>query len=196
MPTGGGKSLCYHLPALDRAAQAPERAGKSLYLFPTKALAQDQMHELVALAETAELSVRIHTFDGDTPAEIRRAVRESGDEIIFLHKIVLGGTDRSYGIHVARLAGVPHPVLARARVILADIEADEEDLSARILSSKEAQAPTAPPKVKAPKSPTQLGLFVAPPSEVEAALRELDLDSLAPIDALLQLRELKSKLDA
>jgi DNA mismatch repair protein MutS len=112
-------------------------------------------------------------------------VREWGDEIVFLHKIQEGGTDRSYGIHVARLAGVPAPVLERARAILADLERDEEDLAERILA-----AGPRPPQGGA----VQLGLFAARPSKVEEELRALDLDRLTPIEALLRLRELKEKL--
>ncbi|MGK0170365.1 MAG: DEAD/DEAH box helicase domain-containing protein [Gammaproteobacteria bacterium] len=92
-PTASGKSLCFHLPALQAATRPSAQAGKSLYLFPTKALAQDQMHELVHLSDDAQLGLRIHTFDGDTPGEIRRAVRESGDIVItnpdMLHQGIL-----------------------------------------------------------------------------------------------------------
>ena len=91
-PTASGKSLCYHLPAL-HAATAPHAHGKSLYVFPTKALAQDQMHEVLALAREAELGLRAHTFDGDTPSDIRRTVRESADIVItnpdMLHQGIL-----------------------------------------------------------------------------------------------------------
>ena len=111
------------------------------------------------------------------------AVREWGDEIVFLHKIVEGGTDRSYGIHVARLAGVPPAVLARARAILADLERDEEDLARRILAG------AAPAKDGAP---VQLPLFARSPVEEEIAA--LDLDRLSPLDALLKLRELQRGL--
>jgi len=113
------------------------------------------------------------------------AVREWGDEIVFLHKIVEGGTDRSYGIHVARLAGVPGEVLARARSILADLERDEEGLAARIL----AGAPSAAPR---PSAPVQLALF-AQRSAVEEELVALDLDRLTPLDALLKLRDLQAR---
>jgi len=101
------------------------------------------------------------------------AVREYQDEIVFLHKIVDGGTDRSYGIHVARLAGVPADLLERARSILRDLEADNEDLVPRISShASGAKAPTG-----------QLSLFGTPPSKVEAALARLDPDD--PWRALL-----------
>ncbi len=112
------------------------------------------------------------------------AVREWGDEIVFLHKIVEGGTDRSYGIHVARLAGVPRAVLERARSILADLERDEEGLARRILASAPAPAGAG--------GPVQLGLFAKSPIEQE--IEELDLDRLSPLDALLKLRELQRRL--
>jgi len=112
------------------------------------------------------------------------AVREWGDEIVFLHKIVEGGTDRSYGIHVARLAGVPAEVLARARAILRDLEKDEEGLAQRILESASSPKPGAP---------VQLGLF-ATRSDVEEELERLDLDRLSPLDALLTLRRLQERL--
>ena len=107
---------------------------------------------------------------------------------MFLHQIVEGGTDRSYGIHVARLAGVPPEVLERARAILRDLEQDEEGLAERILTGRPGPAPEAP-------AAGQLSLFAAPPSRTEQAIRELDLDSLAPIDALLELRRLKDELE-
>jgi len=114
------------------------------------------------------------------------AVREWGDEIVFLHKIVAGGTDRSYGIHVARLAGVPRAVLERARAILADLEQDEEGLAQRIL----AGAAAAPAR---PSGPVQLALF-APKSPIEQELQALDLERLAPLDALLKLRDFQRRL--
>jgi DNA mismatch repair protein MutS len=112
------------------------------------------------------------------------AVREWGDEIVFLHKIVEGGTDRSYGIHVARLAGVPSEVLERARAILRDLERDEEDLAKRILAGGPGDA----------VRPTQLGLFAEAPSVVEAELRGLDIQRLTPLEALVTLERLQRLL--
>jgi DNA mismatch repair protein MutS len=114
------------------------------------------------------------------------AVREWNDEIVFLHKIVEGGTDRSYGIHVARLAGVPRELIERAKEILADIEEDAEDLAPRIAKA------SSPSKDREDRG--QLGLFEAPRSEVEREIENLDLDKLTPFEALLLLRELKRKL--
>jgi DNA mismatch repair protein MutS len=110
------------------------------------------------------------------------AVREWGDEIVFLHKIVEGGTDRSYGIHVARLAGVPPEVLARARAILVDLERDEEGLAQRILAGGAAPKPGG----------VQLGLFGRSP--IEERLAALDLERLSPLEALLALRDLQQRL--
>jgi DNA mismatch repair protein MutS len=112
------------------------------------------------------------------------AVREWNDEIVFLHKIVEGGTDRSYGIHVARLAGVPKELIDRAKEILADIEEDAEDLAPRIAKLQS----------KSKSGTGQLGLFESPRSEIEREIEKLDLDALTPIEALLLLRELKRKL--
>jgi DEAD/DEAH box helicase domain-containing protein len=89
-PTASGKTLCYNLPVLQAALQ--EKA-KALYLFPTKALAQDQVAELSALNEAGELGVRAFTFDGDTPGDARKAVRTRGDIVVsnpdMLHQGIL-----------------------------------------------------------------------------------------------------------
>ncbi|WP_228559751.1 MULTISPECIES: DEAD/DEAH box helicase [Myxococcus] len=73
-PTASGKSLCYNLPLLDRFAREPQ--ARALYLFPTKALSRDQEESLRALMREAGLSHGAITFDGDTPADARRAARE------------------------------------------------------------------------------------------------------------------------
>ncbi len=114
------------------------------------------------------------------------AVREWNDEIVFLHKIVAGGTDRSYGIHVARLAGVPSDLIERARAILRDLEEDAEDLAPRISGHAASKA--------ALSGPLQLGLFTRPESRVESALRKLDPERLSPLEALLELGRLRELL--
>jgi DEAD/DEAH box helicase domain-containing protein len=89
-PTASGKTLCYNLPVLQAALQ---RRAKALYLFPTKALAQDQVVELTALNEAGELGLRAYTFDGDTPGDARKAVRTRGDIVVsnpdMLHQGIL-----------------------------------------------------------------------------------------------------------
>ncbi|WP_145062697.1 DNA mismatch repair protein MutS [Engelhardtia mirabilis] len=128
----------------------------------------------------------------DGVANLSVAVREWGDEIVFLHKIIEGGTDRSYGIHVARLAGVPPEVIGRARQILGEIEGDAADLAPRIAGDAAGSRSGGASRVA--DGPVQLDLFASQPSPVDRDLRELDLDQLSPIDALLKLRELKAMI--
>lgn len=89
-PTASGKTLCYNLPVLQAALH--DRA-KALYLFPTKALSQDQVAELMELNEAGDLGIRAFTFDGDTPGDARKAVRTKGDIVVsnpdMLHQGVL-----------------------------------------------------------------------------------------------------------
>ncbi len=89
-PTASGKTLCYNLPVLQAALK--DRA-KALYLFPTKALSQDQVAELMELNEAGGLGIRAFTFDGDTPGDARKAVRTKGDIVVsnpdMLHQGVL-----------------------------------------------------------------------------------------------------------
>src|SRR5919108_4593635 len=75
-PTASGKTLCYNLPVLQRLLEDPEK--RALYVFPTKALAQDQLAELGALKSGLPIDVRVDTYDGDTPPGRRTAIREGG----------------------------------------------------------------------------------------------------------------------
>ena len=109
-------------------------------------------------------------------------VREWQDDIVFLRKVVPGRSDRSYGIQVARLAGLPPPVVARAREILNGLERDELSRGGR-------------PSLNAAASDAsrQLGLFQAPAVEdpVVGRLKTIDVDNLTPLQALSLLAELK-----
>jgi DNA mismatch repair protein MutS len=106
-------------------------------------------------------------------------VRESGDTVIFLHRLEAGGTDRSYGIHVGQLAGLPAGVVDRARQILGTLEAEHR------------MVPGPPPP---PADPGQLVLFgEAREHPVMEELRGLDLDRLTPLDALNRLADLKRR---
>jgi DNA mismatch repair protein MutS len=93
------------------------------------------------------------------------AVREWNDEIIFLHKVTAGSTDRSYGIQVARLAGLPGPVIGRAKQLLRELESVGE----RTAAARDAE---------------QLGLFAPPPDPIRDELAALDLAHVTPIEAL------------
>jgi len=79
-PTASGKTLCYNIPVLDRVLKHHE--SRALYLFPTKALAQDQLNELYNLIERLDVDIKTYTFDGDTPQTARRAIRSAGHIVI------------------------------------------------------------------------------------------------------------------
>lgn len=79
-PTASGKTLCYNLPVLNRLLRDPE--SRALYLFPTKALSQDQVSELTETIETLEVKIGAYTFDGDTPTSARSAVRNAGHIVV------------------------------------------------------------------------------------------------------------------
>jgi DNA mismatch repair protein MutS len=112
------------------------------------------------------------------------AVREWGDSIVFLRRIQEGTADRSYGIHVARLAGVPDAVVARAKDVLATLEAAQGGATARLATSR--------PSDPQPPRDLQLGLFAPPPPHPALeALRAVDPESLTPLQALVRLAELR-----
>ncbi|MFN8378614.1 MAG: DNA mismatch repair protein MutS [Anaerolineae bacterium] len=116
------------------------------------------------------------------------AVTESGDDVVFLHKVIPGGADRSYGVHVAQLAGLPRPVVDRARELLQQLEEQGSDFE---LHPRRGNRPV--PRGRGPQ-PGQMGLFgesIAPPHPALTALRSLEVDNLSPIEALTKLYELK-----
>ena len=116
------------------------------------------------------------------------AVREWGEEIVFLRKIVEGGTDKSYGIHVARLAGIPKEIIQRARIILNNLEEATLDVN-----GKPKFAPLK--NIQDKKHPTQLKLFISRQDKVIEEIRKLDISGMSPLDALNKLDELQKKLE-
>jgi DNA mismatch repair protein MutS len=139
-----------------------------------RALFATHYHELVSLAEQSK-----HIGSYSVSA------REQNDDVVFLHRLVPGAANRSYGVAVAKLAGLPEPVLARARGLLAALERKDEAAPER--RSKSSKAP-------------QLSLFgersAESRSQIELVetLRSLDLDRLTGLEALSLLQRLKSKL--
>jgi DNA mismatch repair protein MutS len=113
------------------------------------------------------------------------AVREWGGEVLFLRRVVEQPASRSYGIEVARLAGLPDTIITRAREILSNLEQGEFDESGgvRLAHQRRAQRPA-----------PQLNLFSATESRVVDELRALDLDRITPVDALTTLAALRAKL--
>ncbi|MBN2514502.1 MAG: DEAD/DEAH box helicase [Deltaproteobacteria bacterium] len=79
-PTASGKTLCYNLPVLQRILEEPET--RALYMFPTKALAQDQMHEIHGMIRELQADIKTYTYDGDTPADARQAIRKQGHVVV------------------------------------------------------------------------------------------------------------------
>ena len=112
------------------------------------------------------------------------AVREWAGEVVFLHKIIPGGTDKSYGIHVAKLAGVPKDVIDRSAEILADLESTftKEASGAHLSRHKTKQADSD-------------SLFVQRHKSVLEKLKELDVNNLTPIEAINLLNQIKSEIN-
>jgi DNA mismatch repair protein MutS len=137
-----------------------------------KTLFATHYHELTELARTLP-----HV------ANYNVAVTEEGSKVIFLHKIVPGGADRSYGIHVAQIAGIPKVVISRATEILEELEgsADFKEKKAR---TREAMAGV------------QLSFLGPETHPLLEEIKALEVDSLSPLEALNKLYELKQKATA
>ena len=114
------------------------------------------------------------------------AVKEIGDDIVFLRRLERGGTDRSYGVQVARLAGLPREVIERARQILRGLEGADMDLG---------QLPGRRGRLPASADLSQLSLFQAPDSPVLEALRAAVPETMTPLEALALVSELKQQLE-
>jgi len=139
-----------------------------------KTLFATHYHELTELAQT---KARVKNFN--------IAVKEWNDEIIFLRKLVKGGTNRSYGIQVARLAGIPSHVIRRAKKILYTIE-QEGHLAHEIPSSDDEKKATQ-------KGPVQMDLFRKAENLVISKLNTVDISRMTPLEALNFLNDLQEK---
>nr|MDA8165899.1 DNA mismatch repair protein MutS [Desulfobacteraceae bacterium] len=138
-----------------------------------KTLFATHYHELIELARTTP---RMQNYN--------IAVREWNDSIIFMHKLLEGGTNRSYGIQVAALAGVPPHVIARAKELLRRIERGEAAVA--------AETRPAPGRPKTPRHPGQLPLFGGGSDPLRKKMGEIEPDRLTPLEALALLYELKA----
>jgi DNA mismatch repair protein MutS len=145
-----------------------------------KTLFATHYHELTDLAKTQP---RVQNFS--------IAVREWNDSIIFLHKLVVGGTSRSYGIQVAGLAGVPHTVVQRANEILRNIENGEFDYEGEPVIARDKNKKTARKKC----NPNQLSLFQRPTDPLRDFLKKYNVDELTPREAIGILYEIKNLLN-
>jgi DNA mismatch repair protein MutS len=118
------------------------------------------------------------------------STREVGNKVIFLRKLVEGGCEHSFGIHVAAMAGMPRDIISRAMEILEDLEQKSID-SAQTSKTKAPTRQIAPPIM-------QMSLFEASDpkaDQLKADLSSLDLNVMTPIECMLKLHELKKALD-
>ncbi|HVL39678.1 MAG TPA: DNA mismatch repair protein MutS [Fimbriimonadaceae bacterium] len=160
-----------------------DEVGRGTSTFDGLAIAWAMVEYLAEVGAKTMFATHYHqlnALEGQLPgvANFKVAVQEVGDEIVWTHKVLPGGTDRSYGIHVARMAGVPQTVLARAREVLADLE-------------ERSQAPRA---VEVATRKLQMTLFEAEPSLVERELQAVDVDALTPLEALRLLDQWKRQM--
>lgn len=154
-------------------------------LLGAKTLFATHYHELTELEGTID-SVNNYCI----------AVKEQGDDIVFLRKIVAGGADKSYGIQVAKLAGVPDSVISRAKEILADLV--DADISAKAKEIAKLGAANKPRKKNHRPDDVdleQMTLFdTAKDNDIIDELRNLDIGNLTPIEALNTLYQLQNKI--
>lgn len=160
-----------------------DEVGRGTSTYDGLAIAWAMIERLAAIGAKTMFATHYHQLNAladqlPTVANFRVDVEEYGDQIVWTHKVMAGGTDRSYGIHVARMAGVPASVLRRATEILADLE-------------NKTEAPTA---IAPSLQRVQMTLFEAEPSVVERDLEKVDIDSLTPVQALVFLDEMKKKI--
>lgn len=140
-------------------------------MIGAKTIFATHFHELVELAKYLP---RVKNFNV--------AVAEEEGTVVFLRKIISGGADKSYGIHVAQLAGVPKPVLHRAEEVLEDLEGDRSQQEIRARKGRSKRKPL----------PQQLALL-GQGSTVVDELTQLDLSSMTPLEAITKLYELQKK---
>ncbi|HTQ11174.1 MAG TPA: DNA mismatch repair protein MutS, partial [Fimbriimonadaceae bacterium] len=168
--------------ATPRSLVILDEVGRGTSTYDGLAIAWAMIEHLASIGAKTMFATHYHQLNAlaeQMPgiANFRVAVEEFGDEIVWTHKVLPGGTDRSYGVHVARMAGVPAPVLIRAREILEELE----------------QKNQAPKAVPVQTQTLQMTLFEFEEPPVVRELQELDVNRLTPLDALRLLDEWKRK---
>ncbi len=118
------------------------------------------------------------------------AVRERGDQVVFLHRIIEGAADRSYGIHVARMAGLPPRVIARAKEVLRELEAER---TAEHLEGGTSASEGRAERTGTGQAPAQIGLFESATHPMIRELMALEPDRLSPLEALNRLSQWKAR---
>jgi DNA mismatch repair protein MutS len=143
---------------------------EQIVLMKTRTLFATHFHQLTEMADSYHGVKNVHTL-----------AKESGDTIVFLHKVVDGGTDKSYGVHVAALAGVPETVVRRAKQLLVRLEKDH------VVDIGEAKD-----EIEKPVQTSLEALTVDDPLIEKLSL--MDLERLTPIEALLKLKEFQDEI--
>lgn len=168
--------------ATERSLVILDEVGRGTSTYDGLAIAWAMTERLAAIGCKTLFATHYHQLNvlaDQIPsiANFRVSVQEFGDQVVWTHRVLPGGTDRSYGIHVARMAGVPPSVLQRAAEILGDLERNER----------------APKAIQPSLQSVQLTLFEAEEPEVLRELRDLDVYSLTPLQALQLLDVWKAK---
>ena len=166
--------------AAERSLVILDEVGRGTSTYDGLAIAWAMIEHLTEIGAKTMFATHYHQLNAlaeqmPTVANFRVSVEEFGEEIVWTHKVLPGGADRSYGVHVARMAGVPSPVLKRAQEVLGELE-------------QKTEAPKAVTKQK-----LQMTLFDAEPPEVLRELQELDVNGITPIEALRLLDDWKRK---
>ena len=168
--------------ATPRSLVILDEVGRGTSTYDGLAIAWAMVEYLASLGPKTMFATHYHQLNAladqlPTVANFRVSVEEIGTDVVWTHRVLAGGTDKSYGIHVARMAGVPAVVLTRSAEILAELE-------------KTSKAPTA----NQPKhQKLQLTLFDVEESPVIKELQELDVNRLTPLEAMNLLADLKKR---
>ena len=146
--------------------------------YRPKVMFATHYHELIEMADQYERIQNYHI-----------AVKEVGNKVLFLRKLEMGGSEHSFGIHVARMAGMPSQVLKRAHTMLGLLESKNEKISEQKESKKSKLSLPKPPEAGFQLSFIQLD----DPTllEIRDKILDIDIDTLTPIEALLKLNEIK-----
>lgn len=170
--------------ATDRSLVILDEIGRGTATYDGLAIAWSMMEQLTAIGSKTLFATHYHQLNtlaqsSPTVRNFRVAVEEVGDDVVWTHQVVPGGADKSYGIQVAKMAGVPFDVLARAEEILTTLEGGEPVATVQVSSAKRLQ----------------YTLFDAEPSAVEKSIQSVDVNRLSPIEALALVDRLQRQLE-
>jgi DNA mismatch repair protein MutS len=170
--------------ATERSLVILDEVGRGTSTFDGLAIAWAMIEHLVGMRSKTLFATHYHQLNElekemPTVRNFRVAVEEFGDDIVWTHRVLPGGADRSYGIHVARMAGVPQPVLARANEILHELENTD-----------------APKAIPVSTQKLQMTLFEAERPPVLDELERVNVNALTPLEALRLLDDWKRKFSS